>query len=200
MFTADPSRPAGLNPLFGAVLALSAAGATQPAGAQERQVVSNRVTVSDADATLSLEFDSGPALEISFQDGEVRVDGEEVGSYQAAGSSLPHGGPCSPKSFRWMTDSSPKPCSRGSPERSWPVTREPSPSGSTERCGRRLPVRGRKTARCPGFRERRGGRHGTSPGSPAASAPPATGPGAGRGAPGRRSDRAVASSGRGRDR
>ncbi len=85
MFTADPSRPAGLNPLFGAVLALSAAGAAQPAGAQERQVVSNRVTVSDADATLSLEFDSGPALEISFQNGEVRVDGEEVGSYQAGG-------------------------------------------------------------------------------------------------------------------
>ena len=85
MFTADPSRPAGLTPVFGAVLALSAAGAAQPAGAQERQVVSNRVTVSDADATLSLEFDSGPALEISFQNGEVRVDGEEVGSYQARG-------------------------------------------------------------------------------------------------------------------
>lgn len=48
-------------------------------------MVSNRVTVSDADATLSLEFDSGPALEISFQNGEVRVDGEEVGSYQASG-------------------------------------------------------------------------------------------------------------------
>ncbi|MYH49160.1 MAG: hypothetical protein F4151_06405, partial [Gammaproteobacteria bacterium] len=85
MFTTDPSRSAGLNPLFGAVLALSAAGAAQPAGAQERQVVSNRVTVSDADATLSLEFDSGPALEISFQNGEIRVDGAEVGSYQAGG-------------------------------------------------------------------------------------------------------------------
>ena len=85
MFTADPSGPAGLTPLFGAVLALSAAGAAQPTGAQERQVVSNRVTVSDADATLSLEFDSGPAFEISFQNGEVRVDGEEIGSYQASG-------------------------------------------------------------------------------------------------------------------
>ena len=85
MFTADPSCPTGLTPLFGAVLALSAAGAAQPTGAQERQVVSNRVTVSDADATLSLEFDSGPAFEISFQNGEVRVDGEEVGSYRASG-------------------------------------------------------------------------------------------------------------------
>ena len=85
MFTPDSSRPACLTPVFGAVLALSAAGASQPIGAQERQVVSNRVTVSDADATLSLEFDSGPALEISFQNGQVRVDGEEVGSYQASG-------------------------------------------------------------------------------------------------------------------
>lgn len=85
MFTADPSRPAGLTPVFGAVLALSAAGAAQPTGAQERQVVSNRVTVSDADATLSLEFDSGPSLEISFRNGVVRVDGEEVGGYQPSG-------------------------------------------------------------------------------------------------------------------
>ena len=85
MFTTDPSRPTGLTPVFGAVLALSAAGAAHPLGAQERQVVSNRVTVSGSDATLSLEFDSGPALEISFQNGEVRVDGEEVGSFQPGG-------------------------------------------------------------------------------------------------------------------
>lgn len=86
MLTADPSRPTSLSPVFGALLAVSAAGAAQPIGAQERQVVSNRVTVSDADATLSLGFDSGPALEISFQNGEVRVDGEDVGSYQANGA------------------------------------------------------------------------------------------------------------------
>lgn len=86
MLTADPSRPTGLSPFFGALLALAAAGAAQPIGAQDRQVVSNRVTVSDADATLSLEFDSGPALEISLTDGEVRVDGEEIGTYQVGGA------------------------------------------------------------------------------------------------------------------
>ena len=85
MLTADPSRPTGMVPVVGALLALSAASAPHPTAAQDRQVVSNRVTVSDADATLSLEFDSGPALEISFRNGEVRVDGQEVGSYEAGG-------------------------------------------------------------------------------------------------------------------
>lgn len=85
MLIADPSRPAGLAPVFGALLALSTAGAAHPTAAQERQVISNRVTVSDSDATLSLEFDAGPALEVSFQNGEIRVNGDEVGSYEAGG-------------------------------------------------------------------------------------------------------------------
>ena len=89
MFTVDPPRPSGIrtatHPRWIAVLALSATGAASPAAAQERQVVSNRVTVSDSDASLSLEFNSGPGFEVSFQNGEIRVDGERVGSYQAGG-------------------------------------------------------------------------------------------------------------------
>lgn len=85
MYTADPYRPTGMAPVFGALLALSAASAPHPAAAQERQVVSKSVTVSESDATLSLEFDSGPGLEITFRDGVIRVDGEEVGSYEAGG-------------------------------------------------------------------------------------------------------------------
>ena len=81
----SPSLTA-LVPAFGAVLALAAAGAAHPITAQERQVVSNRVTVSDSDATLSLEFDSGPALDISFQDGDIRVNGEYFEGYEPGGA------------------------------------------------------------------------------------------------------------------
>ena len=49
-------------------------------------MVSSRVTVSGSDASLSLEFESGPGLEVSFRSGLVRVDGEEVGSYEAGGA------------------------------------------------------------------------------------------------------------------
>ena len=77
--------PASPVPVFGAMLALSAVGVTDLTAAQERQVVSNRVTVSDSDATLSLEFDSGTAIEISFREGEIRVNGEGIGGYVANG-------------------------------------------------------------------------------------------------------------------
>ena len=85
MFIPEPMSPASPVPVFGAMLALSAVGVTDLTAAQERQVVSNRVTVSDSDATLSLEFDSGAAIEISFQDGEIRVNGEGIGGYAANG-------------------------------------------------------------------------------------------------------------------
>ena len=85
MFTSEPMSPASPVPVFGAMLALWAAGVTDLTATQERQVVSNRVTVSDSDATLSLEFDSGAAIEISFRDGEIRVNGEEIGGYAANG-------------------------------------------------------------------------------------------------------------------
>ncbi len=87
MRTADaPPRPAGMAPVFGALLAFSTASAPNSAAAQERQVVANRVTVSESEAILSLEFDSGPALEVSFRNGEIRVDGAEAGRYEVGGA------------------------------------------------------------------------------------------------------------------
>lgn len=85
MRTPEFSSIKALAPALGAMFALVVAAA-HPTTAQERRVVSNRVTVSDADATLSLELESGPAFEISFQDGSVRVNGEHVGGYRAGGA------------------------------------------------------------------------------------------------------------------
>ncbi len=85
MLAPERMSPAVLVPVAGAILALSAAGAAEVAAVQERQIVSNRVVVSDSDATLSLEFDSGAALEISLRDGGVWVNGEEIGSDGANG-------------------------------------------------------------------------------------------------------------------
>ena len=85
MFVPEHMSSSGLVPLIGAMLALAASPAAALTAAQERQIVSNRVTVSGSDATLSLEFDSGTAVEISFRDGGIRVDGEDIGAYEASG-------------------------------------------------------------------------------------------------------------------
>lgn len=61
------------------VLLLSAAA---PLGAQVRGVVSSQIAVSNRDASLELDFESGESLEIAFRGGEVAVDGEAVGSYE----------------------------------------------------------------------------------------------------------------------
>lgn len=46
-----------------------------------RTVVSNEIAVSGQEASLRLDFEGGEDLTIAFQDGQVRVDGEVVGSY-----------------------------------------------------------------------------------------------------------------------
>lgn len=51
--------------------------------AQERVVVSKEVSVGRSEATLRLEFDSGPPLEISLRDGVVYIDGDESGAFDA---------------------------------------------------------------------------------------------------------------------
>jgi hypothetical protein len=51
------------------------------AAAQEREVVSKQIAVGRSEASLRIEFDSGDPLEVAFQNGSVRVDGEELGGY-----------------------------------------------------------------------------------------------------------------------
>jgi hypothetical protein len=64
-------------------LGLSAGIAPLALRAQVREVVSKEVSVGRAASSLTLEFQGGDRLEISFQDGSVLVDDESVGSYQA---------------------------------------------------------------------------------------------------------------------
>ena len=80
MFRLDFSR--GLTVLTGlSVLAI----ATSALGAQERSVLANQVEVSSDDASLRLEFSDGDQLQVSFEDGTVRVDGDVLGSYDVGG-------------------------------------------------------------------------------------------------------------------
>lgn len=57
-----------------------------PAGAQERTIVSNRIEVSGAEASLHLEFDDGEELSITFSGGQASVNGESLGSYVPDGA------------------------------------------------------------------------------------------------------------------
>jgi hypothetical protein len=54
------------------------------AGAQLRTVVSNEIAVSGGEATLRLDFKDDGGLTIAFEDGQVTVDGDVVGSYVRA--------------------------------------------------------------------------------------------------------------------
>ena len=54
--------------------------------AQERTIVSNQVEVSNSEASLHLEFSDGEHLSVTFADGEVTVDGEVLGRYEAGGA------------------------------------------------------------------------------------------------------------------
>lgn len=70
--------------LLGALLLPASAGT---AAAQQVEVISNQIAVSSRDATLELELSDDTSLEISFQGGDVLVDGEDVGDY-ARGDAL----------------------------------------------------------------------------------------------------------------
>ncbi len=50
--------------------------------AQERAVLSKEVSVGRAEATLRLEFDAGPPLEISLRDRVVYINGSESGAFE----------------------------------------------------------------------------------------------------------------------
>lgn len=81
-------RRRGAAPLVPVLLMLAgglAVGAValtpEPADAQEREILFNQVTVSSAEASLRLELSGDEALSVAFRDGQVLVDGAEVGRY-----------------------------------------------------------------------------------------------------------------------
>ena len=56
------------------------------AAAQQRDVVSSQVEVSNSEAALRLEFSDGERLTLSFSDGLATLDGEPLGSYEQGGA------------------------------------------------------------------------------------------------------------------
>lgn len=66
-------------------LGLAAALAPSAVQAQIREVVSKQVSVGRSEATLSLEFSDDGALEVSFRNGSVLIDGERIGSFEPGG-------------------------------------------------------------------------------------------------------------------
>lgn len=64
-------------------MAWAAPGAT----AQQRDVVSSQVEVSNSEASLRLEFSDGERLTLRFADGVALLDGEALGDYEPGGPS-----------------------------------------------------------------------------------------------------------------
>ncbi len=65
---------------------VGAGAAFQLLAAQERQVVSNQIAVSNSEATLTLEFTNRDSFEISFREGVIHLDGRELGTYERGGA------------------------------------------------------------------------------------------------------------------
>lgn len=77
-----PTAAAGWVAGLAAVLAflLATVGAVRG-----QEVVSSRVALSSAEASIQIELSTGEPLEIVFRDGDVLVEGERVGSYEEGG-------------------------------------------------------------------------------------------------------------------
>lgn len=75
-------RSRRLNLLCAAFFGLAASVAASGGAAQERDVVSSQVEVSNSEASLQLEFIDGDLLTLSFADGVATLDGEMLGSYE----------------------------------------------------------------------------------------------------------------------
>ena len=71
---------------FHSAAVLFVACVAMPADAQERTIVSNRIEVSRAEASLRLEFSDGERLSITFSDGRAGVNGQSLGSYAPGGA------------------------------------------------------------------------------------------------------------------
>lgn len=70
--------------LAATIAALAVAFSATPLAAQStRDVVSKSVSVGRNAATLELEFDGGSALAIALADGQVRIDGRPIGSFDS---------------------------------------------------------------------------------------------------------------------
>lgn len=79
------SRP--MNLLCAALFGMAAAVAANGGAAQEREVVSSQIEVSQSEASLELEFAGGEVLMVSFANGVATVGSEVLGSYEAGDDS-----------------------------------------------------------------------------------------------------------------
>jgi hypothetical protein len=72
------------NPLYPPLLAALALGLAPSAGTaqQLREVVAQEINVGRREASLRLEFGDGEELSVTFEDGDIQVNDESVGSYQ----------------------------------------------------------------------------------------------------------------------
>lgn len=75
-------RRMGLAALILPLLAVGLLAVADPAGAQERDLVFNQVTVSSGEASIRLEFAEGDELSVAFRDGRILVNGSELGRYE----------------------------------------------------------------------------------------------------------------------
>ena len=73
-----------LNPIWpaGALTLGMALFAPVSLAAQEREVIANEIAVSGSEASLRLEFTDRGELSISFRDGVIAVDGQEIGRFE----------------------------------------------------------------------------------------------------------------------
>ena len=79
-------RSRNFIPLLSALVPAIACTAAGTA-AQQRDVVSSQVEVSNSEASLRLEFVDGERLTLRFADGVALLDGEALGSYEPGGAS-----------------------------------------------------------------------------------------------------------------
>lgn len=80
----EPTLAPGLRILLGLILSTMALLLlTHPLGAQEgdRQIVFSQVVVTGQESSLTLEFDDGEELALSFQDGRIVANGDELGRF-----------------------------------------------------------------------------------------------------------------------
>ena len=75
-------RSRHMKVLCTALSGLLAAVNVTSGAAQERDVVSSQVEVSNSEASLLLEFTGGDRLALSFADGVATLDGEALGSFE----------------------------------------------------------------------------------------------------------------------
>jgi hypothetical protein len=92
MLRSEPIRTrsglySGMTPMLKSVLAVLAflGALASPLTGQEREIVFSQVTVAGGEAALVVEFGDGQDLRVSFREGTVTVNEEEVGTFSPGG-------------------------------------------------------------------------------------------------------------------